>query len=153
MQASGDSIISIHITNEDFREKLIAPPDDSVYRSGAKFVEYMKGLYLEAAPAGETGTMYMINLNDVDTRLSLYYRNTDFPDSTMTLNYFISERANINLFGHDHSTAVFAEQLGQTGTLIPCSTSRASQASWGALISNSFTPGVIQCLSALIRPG
>ncbi len=116
MQATGDTIISVHITNEDFWEKLISPPDDSVYNSGAKFVEYMKGLYLEALPAGETGTMLMVNLNDVNTRLSLYYRNTDFPDSTMTFNYVVSEGANINLFEHDHSTAVFAGQLGQTGT-------------------------------------
>jgi len=112
----GDSIIALHITSKDFQDKLIFAPDSAVVSIGA-FITYMKGLYVTAACEGETGALFTINLNHSNSRMSLFYRNTDYPDSSFRYDYIINESANrINLFDYDHSTAVFFDVIDQTGT-------------------------------------
>jgi hypothetical protein len=116
IRQEGDSMISIPITNNVFQNKLLNAPD-SVTGSIGAFITYFKGLYVTADLAGETGAFFTVNLNDAASRLTMYYRNTEFPDSTLQFNYVIQDLANrINLFDYDHSQAVFYPDLGQTGT-------------------------------------
>lgn len=110
----GDSIISVSLTNTEFQNKLINAPDTAMQSIG-KFLAFMKGLYVTAGSAGETGAMFPVNLNNEYSRLSLYYRNGDFPDSSFRYDYVIQEGAHrINLFEHDYSSAVFNDESGLT---------------------------------------
>jgi hypothetical protein len=115
IRQEGDSMISIPITNSVFQNKLLNAPDSATGSIGA-FITFFKGLYV-TAEAGETGAFFMVNLNDAASRLTMYYRNTEFLDSTLQFSYVIQDLANrINLFDYDHSQAVFYPDLGQTGT-------------------------------------
>ena len=116
IRQEGDSMISIPITNSAFRNKLFTAPDSVVQSIGA-FITYFKGLYVTADLTGENGAFFTVNLNDVASGLTMYYRNTEFADSTLRFNYVIQDLANrINLFDHDYSPAVFFDGLGQTNT-------------------------------------
>lgn len=110
----GDSIIAVSLTNTEFQDKLINAPD-SVMQSIGRFITFMKGLYVTAGSAGETGAVFPINLNNEYSRLSLFYRNAEFPDSSFRYDYVIQEGAQrINLFEHDYSSAVFYDESGLT---------------------------------------
>jgi hypothetical protein len=114
--AAGDSIIAIPITNAEFQQKLITAPD-SAKQSIGNFITYVKGLYVTASMTGETGSIHSINLNHDNSRLSLFYTNSDLPDSVRRFNYVITADANkLNMFSQDYSTAVFNDVLGQTST-------------------------------------
>jgi hypothetical protein len=114
--ATGDSIIAIPITNTDFQQKLINAPD-SAKQSIGQFITYVKGLYVTASMTGETGSVHSINLNHDNSRLSLFYTNSEIPDSVRRYNYVITDGANkVSLFNKDYSTAVFNDVLGQTDT-------------------------------------
>jgi hypothetical protein len=117
IQGPQDTIISVHLTDPAFKDKLLFPPD-SMVQSVGKFITYMKGLYVTISVAGETGALFPVNLNSAHSKMTLYYHNTQFPDSTLRYDFVINEGANrLNLFRHDHSTAVFHEQLEQPGTI------------------------------------
>ncbi|MGF1584037.1 MAG: DUF4270 family protein [Bacteroidales bacterium] len=114
--ATGDSIIAIPITSAEFQQKLINAPD-SAKQSIGQFITYIKGIYVTAAMTGETGSMNSINLNHNDSRLSLFYTNSEIPDSVRRYNYVITADANkVSLFSKDYSSAVFSDILGQTNT-------------------------------------
>ena len=113
----GDSIVAIPIVSQDLQDKLLFAPD-SAKQSISQFITYFNGLYVTAEMTNdERGSVHTVNLNSDESRLSLYYKNTDEPDSILQYNYIITENANrINLFEHDYSKARFADVLGQTGT-------------------------------------
>lgn len=114
--ATGDSIIAIPITNVEFQQKLINAPD-SAKQSIGQFITYLKGVYVTASMTGETGSMHSIILNHNDSQLSLFYTNSEIPDSVRRYNYVITADANkVSLFSKDYSTAVFSDLLGQTNT-------------------------------------
>jgi hypothetical protein len=111
-----DSIITIPITSNIFRNKLLFAPD-SVMLTLGQFLGYFRGLYVTTSQTGQSGAIYTFNLNHVDSELSLYYTTPDVPDSILRYDYIINEFANrVNLFEHDYSTAVFYNDLEQTGT-------------------------------------
>jgi hypothetical protein len=117
--ATGDSIIAIPITNPEFQQKLVNAPD-SAKQSISQFITYVKGLYVTASSPGEIGSVNSINLNHNDSRLSLFYTNSEIPDSILRYNYVITADANkVSMFSHDYSTAVFNDLLGQTNISDP----------------------------------
>jgi hypothetical protein len=112
-RAAGDTIITLNLDHDGLGNRLLNAPD-TVMRSVSAFIAWFKGLYVTAESAEGTGAVYSVDLNSLNSRMTLYFRNDDHPDSTLTFHYIINERANrINLFGHDHSEAVFHAQLGQ----------------------------------------
>lgn len=114
--AQDDTLIAVPLTGSDFTEKLLFAPDSATQSLG-DFIQYIRGLYVTAGLAGETGALFTINLDHDASGLSLYYRNSDHPDSTFRYDYVINEGANrINLFDYDYSTAVFADEIGVQGT-------------------------------------
>jgi hypothetical protein len=113
-RAAGDTLITLNLDHSELGNRLLNAPD-TVMRSVSAFIGWFKGLYVTAQQTEGTGAVYGVNLNSLNSRMTLYFRNDDHPDSTLRFHYIINERANrVNLFEHDHSEAVFHAQLGQT---------------------------------------
>ena len=95
--------LRISLSNQ-FAQKFLAAPD-STYTSNINFLEIFKGLYLEADPSATTGTgsVLSFNLMHVDSRLHLYFHNSDTAKST---SFVINDKsARFNHFEHDYSAA------------------------------------------------
>lgn len=111
----GDTLIAIPITSTRFQDKLLFAPDSATV-SFAHFLEYFKGVYVKADPVDGDGSIFTVNLNHPDSKLSLYYRN-DTPDTSFRYDFVINQGIpRVNLFKHDYSEAVFYDVLSQTGT-------------------------------------
>lgn len=109
----GDTLIAIPITSTRFQEKLLFAPD-SVTVSFAHFLEYFKGVYVKADLLDGDGAIFTVNLNDPNSKLSLYYRN-ETPDTSFRYDFVINQGTpRVNLFEHDFSEAVFYDALSQT---------------------------------------
>lgn len=68
------------------------------------FVEYFKGIHVEALPFNQGGMVYYIDLLNGFSRLSLYYNS---PNDTGIFNFTIGQKcARFNTFTHDYSIAV-----------------------------------------------
>jgi hypothetical protein len=123
-RAEGDTLIALNLDHSELGNRLLNAPD-TVMRSVSAFIGWFKGLYVTAQQTEGTGAVYSVNLNSLNSRMTLYFRNDDHPDSTLRFHYIINERANrVNLFEHDHSEAVFHAQLTQTTPDDTCSMSR-----------------------------
>lgn len=110
----GDTLIRIPVTSTRFHEKLVNAPDSATQSLG-QFISYFKGLYVKAEQLEGNGSIYSINLNNIHSKLSLFYRNAD-PDTSFRYDYIINEGANrINLFSHDYTEAAFNKESGHTG--------------------------------------
>ncbi len=113
--AEGDTLIAIPITSTRFQDKLLFAPD-TVTQSIVNFLSYFKGVYVKADLVDGDGAIFSVNLNHPDSKLSLFYRN-DTPDTTFRYDFVINQGAiRVNLFEHDHSTAVFHDDISQTAT-------------------------------------
>ncbi|MFO7922104.1 MAG: DUF4270 family protein [Bacteroidales bacterium] len=114
--AAGDTIIAIPITSSDLQDKLLNAPD-TVMQSLGSFLGYFNGIYVSAGLESGSGAVYSIDLNHGDSKMSLFYTNTDYPDSTLRYDFVINEGANrINIFSHDYSEADFYDILEQPRT-------------------------------------
>lgn len=110
----GDTLIRIPVTSTRFHDKLVNAPDSATQSLG-QFISYFKGLYVKAEQLEGNGSVYSINLNNTNSKLSLFYRNAE-PDTSFRYDYIINEGANrVNLFSHDYSEAAFTREPGQTG--------------------------------------
>ncbi len=118
---AGDTLISFHLTNQRVQDKLLFAPDSSVLSLSA-FLRYFKGLYVDVALDDENarGSVYTINLNHTGSKLSLFYRNENTPDTVETnfrYDFIINEGANrINILSQDYENAVFSDRIGVTDT-------------------------------------
>jgi len=117
---SGDTLLSIHLTNPYIHDKLLFAPDTAVVSLSA-FLGYFKGIYITAALEGDaSGCIYTVNLNHESSKLSLFYKNEHTPDTVDTsfrYDFIINEGANrVNAFSQDYEEAVFYESIGVTGT-------------------------------------
>ncbi|TVR72005.1 MAG: DUF4270 family protein [Marinilabiliales bacterium] len=118
---AGDTLISFHLTNQRVQDKLLFAPDSSVLSLSA-FLRYFKGIYVDVALDDDNarGSVYTINLNHASSKLSLFYRNENTPDTVDTnfrYDFIINEGANrINILSQDYENAVFSDRIGMTGT-------------------------------------
>ncbi len=111
--SENDSVIAVHITNEEFRNKLLLA-DSASMSSSMNFLEYMKGLYLKAEPLNsEAGCIYKINLLSAESKMAIFYNNES--EDSLTYNYIISQgAARVNMYNHDYSGTEFYENLNQS---------------------------------------
>jgi len=68
--------ISINLKKEFADKKFISQSKRSVYASDANFLDYFKGLYLEASEPTGNGCMLSINMTNSSSKLSIYYSNS-----------------------------------------------------------------------------
>ncbi len=116
MPAEGDTLINIPITDPHIQDKLLSAPDSALQTVG-NFISYFKGIYVTSELPDGTGDVYTIDLDNVNSKLSLFYNNAEHRDTTLRYDFVITERANrINLFEHDFTEARFYDILEQPET-------------------------------------
>ena len=75
-----------------------------------KFMDYFKGLYVEAADINQGGTIMKIFTLASGSRMIMHYHNSE--EDSLFLNYNINENsARVSRFNHNYSTTAFAANL------------------------------------------
>lgn len=104
--------------NNSFAQKLFSADADK-FAKNDDFLQFFKGLYIEAVDHSQRGTIMNISLTGNKTvkgsYLVLHYHNA----TTDSLYYAMSANSNsarVSHFSHDYSTTAFASSLGQTDT-------------------------------------
>ncbi len=109
-----DSVIVQEIAiklNPSLINKLMAA-DSLTWSDNDKFLQYFKGLYVEAGDLNEGGTIMKINTLARGSRMVLHYHNSE--EDSLYYNYVINDNsARVNRFAHDYSSTVFAANLNQ----------------------------------------
>jgi hypothetical protein len=87
-----------------FANKLLYAPA-SVLLTNTAFVEYMKGLYIETVPVTSGGALVSFKMDDILTKMILYFHNEDVGDS-LHFDFSISTScARANFFDHNYLNA------------------------------------------------
>jgi hypothetical protein len=114
--SESDTLMRIPITSVRFQDKLLYAPA-SATQSLEDFLAYFKGLYVSAELAAGEGSVFNIDLNSDNSKMSLYYRRSDTLDTSTRYDFVINRNANrINVFDRDYTSAAFYDHLGETGT-------------------------------------
>ena len=95
----------------DFAKNLLNAPADSM-ASNTSFLNFFKGLYVEAQVAGSGGTIIYFDLLSTLSELTVYYHNID--DDSLSFSYVINSNcARFGHFSHDYSIgdAAFKAQV------------------------------------------
>ena len=75
-----------------------------------KFMDYFKGLYVEAADINQGGTIMTIFTLASGSRMIMHYHNSE--EDSLIYNYNINENtARVSRFNHNYSTTAFAANL------------------------------------------
>lgn len=75
-----------------------------------KFMDYFKGLYVEAADINQGGTIMKIFTLASGSRMIMHYHNSE--EDSLFLNYNINENsARVSRFNHNYSTTAFVANL------------------------------------------
>ncbi len=109
-QPQKDSVL-IRLSDETGLKILTA--DTSHLSGNTSFLEFFKGLYLQAQPMDETGSIIYYDLAGGKSRVTLYYHNSE-QDS---LKYELTINSNstwVNLFDHDYSGAGVEPYINDT---------------------------------------
>ncbi len=89
--------------SDDFGQKLI-DTDTAFLSNNTVWLKYFKGLYLEALPVEQGGSVIAYNFTGGKSRMTLYYHNS----ANDSLKYEVLINSNstwVNLFRHDYSSA------------------------------------------------
>ncbi len=104
----GDTLIRVKITNPGFLNKFRTVPD-SVFQDVADFINTFDGLFLRVDPVIEKGGFVYLDMQDLSTKLDLYYNgDTASKVYSMNLSYYSSKA---NVFSHDYSGFPIADKL------------------------------------------
>lgn len=131
---NADSLmVKIHLSNE-YAEKLIDAGfeyDTLLYSQDSIFRDQIKGLYIEAEPAGEDGSILYTEPASIMSRIVLYYHN--YEDTLEYDYYFYVSYTKINIYNFENhngaqipylndqnfqDTAVYIQSLGGTAVNI-----------------------------------
>lgn len=92
--------------NKSFGEALISSATAPYLNSSGEFLNYLQGLYVTTNNAGQSvgnGAIYNFNLLNAESKLILYFKNTE---GTGNFSLIVSsDCARINVFNTDYSTA------------------------------------------------
>lgn len=90
-------------------EKLMAA-DSLTWSDNDKFLQYFKGLYIEAGDLNQGGSIMKIYTLATGSRMVMHYHNSE--KDSLFYNYNINENAaRVSRFVHDYSTTDFAANL------------------------------------------
>lgn len=102
--------IRIHL-DKSLATKLL-DADSLTLSSNDAFINYFKGLYVEAGDLNTGGTVMRIKTVAAGSRLALYYRTAS--DTLKNIYKINSNAARVSRFAHDYSNTSFAESLDKT---------------------------------------
>jgi len=90
-------------------QKLMAA-DEATWSDNDKFMQYFKGLYVEAGDLNQGGAIMKIYTLASGSRMVMHYHNSE--NDSLYYNYNINENAaRVSRFAHDYSTTAFAANL------------------------------------------
>lgn len=90
-------------------QKLMAA-DEATWSDNDKFMQYFKGLYVEAGDLNQGGAIMKIYTLASGSRMVMHYHNSE--KDSLYYNYNINENAaRVSRFAHDYSTTAFAANL------------------------------------------
>jgi len=90
-------------------QKLMAA-DEATWSDNDKFMQYFKGLYVEAGDLTQGGAIMKIYTLASGSRMVMHYHNSE--KDSLYYNYNINENAaRVSRFAHDYSTTAFAANL------------------------------------------
>lgn len=101
--------IRIHL-DKSLATKLLAA-DSLTLSSNDAFINYFKGLYVEAGDLNSGGTVMRIKTVAAGSRLALYYRTAS--DTLKNIYKINSNAARVSRFAHDYSNTGFAANLNK----------------------------------------
>lgn len=97
--------------NQSLINKLLAA-DSLTWSDNDRFMNYFKGLYVEAGDLNQGGTIMKIYTLASGSRMVLHYHNSE--KDSLTYSYSInSNAARVNRFAHDYSKTAFVANLNQ----------------------------------------
>jgi hypothetical protein len=106
-----DSVISIHLTNQDYFSNFVAKPD-SVFEKAANFVKVFKGFYIRTDDVTNGGGFALINSNSITTRLDMFYNGGSGGVSSLQYTmYFSSTIPRFSVYSHNYITSPVSKNL------------------------------------------
>jgi hypothetical protein len=123
-----DSTVELFIEDQDFIDKFLAiQADTNYFVNDSLFKDYFNGFYITAEPLSSEGSMARIQLNNVNTRLTMRYSNDstdvdstagpDFAYAHFAINEFSSQK--INMFEHDFSGTALGGIIDDENAVTP----------------------------------
>lgn len=98
--------INLSRIRPDLGNKILYTPADYLVNN-TKFIEYLKGIYVDAAPVSHGGAILYFNILSSNSKLVVYYHN----DENDSLSYRLTINTNCVRFNHfDHYKYDFADQ-------------------------------------------
>ncbi len=100
--------------NKDFAvDKFISKSGSGVYSSDAAFLEYFKGLYIDADALTGNGCIVSLNMAHSQSKLTIYYSNSQAKNLkyTFNLNDSTAHFGAVNHFDYGDATSNLREQL------------------------------------------
>lgn len=101
----------IHL-NQSLANKLMYDSDSTIMSSNTTFVNFFKGLYIQAGDLSSGGSIMRIKSTARGSRMVMYYRTADDTVSLKVIYKINSNSARVNRFMHDYSNTSFASNLG-----------------------------------------
>jgi hypothetical protein len=111
--SSSSYYISIRLDKNFAKNKFISKSGSGEYASDAAFLEYFKGLYLEADNPNGNGCMLSFNMTHSQSNLTLYYHNDQAEGLkyTFNLNDSTAHFGSVNHFDYNEATTNLRDQL------------------------------------------
>jgi hypothetical protein len=122
------STVELLIEDQEFIDKFLAiQTDTNFFVNDSIFKDYFNGFYITAEPVSTDGTMARIQLNNLNSRVTMKYANDstdvdstagpDFVYAHFTINEFSSQK--INLFEHDFTGTTLAGIIDDEAAVSP----------------------------------
>jgi hypothetical protein len=111
--SSSSLYLSVRLDKDFAKNKFISKSGLGEYTSDAAFLEYFKGLYLEADALTGNGCMLSFNMTHSLSRLTLYYHNEQAEGLkyTFNLNDSTAHFGSINHFDYNEAASNLQDQL------------------------------------------
>ena len=132
--------LSIRLKKEFAKDKFISQSGSNVYADSNRFLDYFKGLYVEASDLTGNGCLLSINMKDPMSKLTIYYKNSDGLNRTYWFNMNEST-LHFGVFNHfNYANAVpnLREQLNGKETSTSGKDVLYAQAGTGIKVSLHF---------------
>lgn len=69
--------LRVKLSNDFFQNKIIAKEGSSELSSNSSFWTYLRGIYIKAEAIGANGSMMLLNLNQANAGVTMYYTNQE----------------------------------------------------------------------------
>ena len=93
--------------------KILSAPAN-VLETNEEFIKFMKGLYIQSLPVDHGGTLFKYKTSELNSKIAVYYHNTDQGDSLrfdIHINSNCARFVNFNHYGYSDASPAFRQQV------------------------------------------